>query len=242
MVGIDLKRKLYDKFLFNFLASDEENALDIMEAGRGYVVPGIVSNQFPSIDSAVDKVYELKRVAEVVSVGLGGGGNTDNWKRVLEISAASQPGHLNQPFETASYTKGFLDGHGVSDQLVNALVKPTGQVGKIQLSSGLIMSVEAFIDVAVAVGMESIKMMPVKGAQHLEELVYLTKIAASKGIRGIEPAGGIDASNIGQIFDWIKDIDIEFFMPHIFGSSIDKETGKTIPGKVQEILYVLEGK
>ncbi|MFZ3578023.1 KDGP aldolase [Virgibacillus sp. DJP39] len=237
-----MKRKLYDKFLFNFLASDKENASDIMEAGRGYVVPGIVSDQFYTIDSAVDKVHELKRVAEVVSVGLGGGGNTANWKRVLEIGAAAQPGHLNQPFETSSYTKGFLDGHDVSNQLVNALVKPTGQVGKIQLSSGLIMSVEEFIEVAVAVGIESIKMMPVKGAQHLDELIYLTKTAADKGIRGIEPAGGIDASNIGQIFNGIRGIDIEFFMPHIFGSTIDKQTGKTIPSKVEEILHVSEGK
>lgn len=234
-----MKRKLYDKFLFNFLASDGKNAADVMEAGQGYVVPGIVSDQFSSIESAAEKVRELKTVADTVSVGLGGGGNTDNWKRVLDISAASQPGHLNQPFETASYTKGFLEGYKVPYQLVNALVKPTGQVGEIQLSSGSIINVEEFLEIAVALGIESIKMMPVKGAQHLEELIYLTKKAASKGIRGVEPAGGIDISNISNIIDGIKGIDIELFMPHIFGSTIDKKTGKTIPAKVKEILNVL---
>lgn len=237
-----MKQKLYDKFLFNFLASDAQNASDIMEAGGGYVVPGIVSDQFSSISNAVDKVRELKTVSEVVSVGLGGGGNTDNWKRVLDISVASQPGHLNQPFEMSSYTKGFLDGHNMPNQLVNALVKPTGQVGKIQLSSGSVISVEEFLEVAAALGIESIKVMPVKGAQHLEELVDLTKKAASKGIRGVEPAGGIDASNIREVIYGIKGINIEFFMPHIFGSTIDKKTGKTIPAKVKEILNMLEEK
>lgn len=237
-----MKRKLYDKFLFNFLASDGENAADIMEAGRGYVVPGIVSNGFVSIEDAADKVHELKAVAEVISVGLGGGGNTANWKRVLDISAVSQPGHLNQPFEKASYTKGFLDGHHAPNQLVNGLVKPTGTVGEIQLTSGLIIKVEEFIEVAVALGIQSIKMMPVKGVQHLEELIYLTEKAAGKGIQGIEPAGGIDASNIRDIIDGVRNIDIAFFMPHIFGSTIDKKTGKTIPGKVQEILEMVEVK
>ncbi|MFD1039785.1 KDGP aldolase [Virgibacillus byunsanensis] len=236
-----MENKLYDKFLFNFLARDARNAADIMEAGNGYVVPGIVSDDFASVDEAITRVQELKRVTDTVSIGLGGGGNIENWKKVLEISVGSEPGHLNQPFEKATYSKGFLEGNNIDGQLVNALVKPSGEVGKIQLISGAVMPVEEFLEIAVALGIESIKMMPVKGRFHLEELIYLTEKAAAEGIRGIEPAGGIDASNIKQMIDSVKEIDIEFFMPHIFGSTIDKHTGLTIPSKVNEILNALEG-
>ncbi|WP_188454890.1 KDGP aldolase [Virgibacillus oceani] len=235
-----MQRKLYDKFLFNYLAKDAGNAAEIMEAGGGYVVPGIVSDKFSTPDKAALKVQELKTVTEMVSVGLGGGGDAANWKRVLDISLASNPGHLNQPFETASYTKGFLDGSDVPNQLVNALVKPTGQVGRIQLTSGQVMNAEEFLDLAAALGIESIKIMPVNGDEHIDELIHLTRLAGAKGIRGIEPAGGINASNIRNLVEGVKNIDIEFFMPHIFGATIDKQTGKTIPTKVREILDELE--
>ena len=237
-----LQNKLYDKFLFNFLAKDARNVSDVMEAANGYVVPGIVSDKFNTTQEAASVVKELKTVADIVSIGLGGGGNTDNWKRVLDIAVASKPGHLNQPFESATFTTGFLEGKGVTNQLVNALVQPTGEVGKIKLATtGQIYKVEAFLEIAVSLGIESIKMMPVKGTQHLDELIYLTKVAAEKGIRGVEPAGGIDESNILDIVKGVRDIDIEFFMPHIFGSTIDKETGLTIPNKVKEIYLAVEG-
>ncbi|HAM80069.1 KDGP aldolase [Ornithinibacillus bavariensis] len=234
--------KLYGKFLFNFLAKDQKNAEAVMEAGKGFVVPGITADKFNTVEEAAEKVKELKTVTNMVSIGLGGGGNTANWKKVLEIAAASNPGHINQPFETATYSKGYLDGNGTPKQLVNALIQPTGEVGKIKLAnSGTILAVEEFMEVATGLGIESIKMMPVKGTQHLEELIYVTKVASKKGIRGFEPAGGISASNIKEIIQGVKDIDIEFFMPHIFGTTIDKESGETIPEKVQEILNEVEG-
>ncbi|RHW29917.1 KDGP aldolase [Oceanobacillus profundus] len=237
-----MKEKLYDKFLFNFIARDAANAAAVMEAGSGYVIPGIVSDNYDSIDAATKKVIELKTITDMVSIGLGGGGKTANCRKVLDIAVASDPGHINQPFETAAYTKGFLDGKGTRKQLANALIQPTGEIGKIRLAnSGSIIKVEQFIDIAASLGIESIKMMPIKGNQHLDELIYLTKVAAAKGIRGVEPAGGIDASNIKDIVMGVMAIDIEFFMPHIFGSTIDKITGETIPSKVNEIMEIMEG-
>jgi 2-dehydro-3-deoxy-phosphogluconate aldolase len=237
-----MNEKLYGKFLFNFLAHNRQNAEAVVEAGKGYVVPGITADKFNTVEEAAAKVNELKQVTDVVSIGLGGGGNTANWKKVLEIAVASNPGHINQPFETATYSKGYLDAKGTPKQLVNALIQPTGEVGTIKLAnSGAILRVEEFIEVAAGLGIESIKMMPVKGAQHLDELIYVTKVASEKGIRGVEPAGGISASNIKEIILGVKDIDIEFFMPHIFGTTIDSETGETIPEKVKEILDAVEG-
>ncbi|ALX47798.1 KDGP aldolase [Lentibacillus amyloliquefaciens] len=234
--------KLHDKILFNYLVRDVENTAAVMEAGAGHVVPGIVSDKFASVEDAATKVSEIKTVAKTVSIGLGGGGNTANWKKVLEIAAVSRPGHINQPFETSSYSLGYLDGIGHQKQLVNGLVKPTGEVGKVQLAnSGSVYKVEELMEIASHLGIESIKMMPVSGTDHLEELIYLTKTAQAKGIRGVEPAGGINGANIRKIVSSVKDIDIEFFMPHIFGSAMDKETGKTIPDKVKEVYQEVEG-
>lgn len=66
-------------------------------------------------------------------------------------------------------------------------------------------------------------------------MFYLTRIASAYGIRGVEPAGGINLDNIKQISDGVKGIDIEFFMPHLFGSSIDPKTDETIPAIVKKI-------
>lgn len=230
-----MRDKLYGKFLFNYLAKDMKNAADIMEAGGGYVVPGIASDQYNLINDAIKKVQELKTITKTVSIGLGDGGNTENWKKVLDIAIGSNPGHINQPFETASYTRGFLDGKG-KKQLVNALVNPTGEKGKIQLAnSKKVINVDEFLEIATSIGIESIKLMPVNGIDHLDELIYLTEMASVYGIKGVEPAGGINLNNIKQIIDGVKNIDIEFFMPHIFGSTIDPKTGETIPDAVKEI-------
>jgi 2-dehydro-3-deoxy-phosphogluconate aldolase len=233
-------RKLHDFVLLNFLAKDRENAEEIMEAGNGYVVPGIVASDYPDVEQGIQQVKELKRSAEVISVGLGDGGNPANWEKVLQIAAGSNPGHINQPFERASFAAGYLQAKGL-DQLVNALVVPTGTVGVIKLTSGLEIKVDEFVEMAAAMGIQSIKFMPVNGVAHLAELIYLTKVAAKKGIRGIEPAGGISVENIAELVNAVRGIDIEFFMPHIFGSTIDKVTGKTIPGEVKKIVQKIGG-
>ncbi|MRG84939.1 KDGP aldolase [Salinibacillus xinjiangensis] len=235
-----LKNKLYDFVLFNFLAQDQKNTEEVMTAGKGFVVPGIVASDFDNIDKGASRVKEIKAASDVVSIGLGGGGNPEFAKRVVDIAALSNPGHINQPFDQCAYANGYLAGKGMP-QLVNALVVPSGSVGTVKLPSGLEMKVEELVEIAQAMGIESIKFMPLKGEAHLEELVYLTKVAAQKGIRGIEPAGGISASNIKEIIQAVKDIEIEFFMPHIFGSTIDKETGRTIPAEVEKIMQALEG-
>ncbi|HYK71618.1 MAG TPA: KDGP aldolase [Pseudoneobacillus sp.] len=231
--------KLNDFLLFNFLAKDKENAQEIIKAGEGYIVPGIVSSDFENIEDGVKKVEELKEVTPIVSIGLGDNGNPANWDRVLEIAAGSNPGHINQPFEKSSFSRGYLQGKGI-DQVVNGLVAPTGKVGYVKVS-GLEVKVEDLVDLALSMGIESIKFMPLKGLVHLDELVYLCKVAAEKGIVSVEPAGGISADNIVEIVNAVKDTCLSVFMPHIFGSTIDKETGRTIPEEVAKIVQLVRG-
>lgn len=229
--------KLNDFLLLNFLAKDQDNAAEIMEAGDGYIVPGIVSSDFDTIEAGVEKVKELKEVSPVVSIGLGDGGNPENWEKVLKIASESNPGHINQPFEKSSFSHGYLHGIGL-DQVVNGLVSPSGKVGTVKLA-GVEMKVEDFVGLAISMGVVSIKFMPLKGTTHLEELVYLCRVAAENGIQSVEPAGGISANNIVEIVDAVRETGISLFMPHIFGSTIDKQTGRTLPEQVRKIVNLV---
>lgn len=241
MRGMELKKlnKLDDFLLFNFLTKDKQNAEEIIDAGLGFVVPGIVSSEFTRIEDGIKKVAELKEISSVVSIGLGDNGNPANWEKVLHIAAGANPGHINQPFEKSSYARGYLKAKGIN-QVVNGLVSPAGKVGYVKLS-GVEIRVEDLVDLAVSMGVESIKFMPLKGLTHLEELVYLCKVASEKGIVSIEPAGGISAENIVEIVNAVRDTGISVFMPHIFGSTIDKETGRTIPQEVEKIVSLVRG-
>lgn len=53
-------KKIDDFLLFNFLAKDKQHVEEMMEAGQGYIVPGIVSSDFTSVENGKDKVNELK--------------------------------------------------------------------------------------------------------------------------------------------------------------------------------------
>lgn len=226
--------------MFNFLVKDRENLNDVLNAGKGYIIPGLTAADH-EIEQAIEKVKRFKELISIVSVSLGGNGDVNNWKKALEIAIRSDAGHLNQPFETASFAYGHMAAMKRNDHWINALVAPSGEVGKVKLTSGSVIATEIFVDLVVAMGIPSIKMMPMGGLDHLQELVDLTNIAVRKGVRAIEPAGGIHAGNIGEIVDSVRDCDIEVFIPHIFGSVIDKQTGKTEPVKVSEILHKAGG-
>ncbi|WP_028777192.1 KDGP aldolase [Shimazuella kribbensis] len=227
-------KRLNDFILFNFLAKDVANLQDIIVAGKGYILPGITAQDY-EIEDAVQTINEFKKVVDVVSVGLGGNGNKDNWKKALQIAVLSEAGHLNQPFENASYAMGYLEGKS-KNQWVNALVAPSGKVGTVRLGSGREINTELFVELVKVFGIPSIKLMPVKGLAHLDELIDLTRIAAKKDIQAVEPAGGITEDNIKEIVDGVKNTGIELFIPHIFGSTIHPITKETIPEKVATII------
>jgi 2-dehydro-3-deoxy-phosphogluconate aldolase len=230
-----LTKRLKDFLLFNFLAKDEHNLADILEAGRDYIIPGVTAADH-TVSEAVEKIKTFKKLVDVVSVGLGGNGNVDNWRKALDIAAMSDAGHVNQPFETASFAMGYLEGQKKSTQWVNALVSPSGKKGTVLLPSGKEVNTEWLVEVVKALGIPSIKMMPVKGVTHLDELVDLTKIAAKKGIRAIEPAGGISEENIKEMVSSVQNSGIELFIPHVFGSAIHPATKETIPEKVAKMI------
>lgn len=228
-------KRLKDKFLFNYLVKDLQNLEEIVNAGGGYVVPGVSAANLSFVMETLEQINAFKKISKVISVSLGDHGNPRNWKRVLKIALLANPGHINQPFETSSYTDGYLKGIQ-KPQLVNGLIMPTGDKERVKLPlSNQVIKTEKFMALAKASNLQSIKLMPVKGTEHLEELVHITRLAATYGIKGVEPAGGITVDNIREILLAVKDIDIEFFMPHIFGSAMDPVTMRTNPEIVKQI-------
>lgn len=229
--------KWNDFALFNFLAKDKENGKEVMDAARGYAVPGIVATNYTTAEEAAKAINDLQKTAEVVSVGLGGGGDWNNWRNVLHIARLEPDCHINQPIETAGLTNKLLP-----ETYTNALVRPTGKIGIVKLSSGDEITAEEAVDYCLSAGIPSIKFMSVEGTKYLDELIYLAKVAADKGIYGIEPAGGIGAENIYEITTAIQKTGIPFYMPHIFGKTIDQATGRTKPEEIEKIMVALEGK
>lgn len=226
---------LKGRIFLNFLAQNKKNAEDIVTAGLGSIVPGIVASDFDSAESASVKVNELKSVTDVISVGLGNGGDVSNWKKVVDIAMLSHPGHINQPFEKAAYSKGLLE-TVQTPQYVNALVIPSGKIGIVKLSCGIEMKTQDLCEMAVSMGLKSIKFMPLRGEVHLDELIDLCDKAANAGIKLIEPAGGMGPSNAVEIISKALQTKIPYLMPHIFGSVIDPNTKQTNPFLVQEIV------
>lgn len=235
MITIQTMNKIEGRILFNFLAADLENTQQVMEASGGHTVPGIVSTDFGTAAEAGEMIAQLKKAAPIVSVGLGGGGDLSMWSKVIDIALLSNPGHINQPFHTSAYAQGVLHQAGFP-QYVNGLVAPTGKPGMVKLASGSEMEVELFVELAAMMNIVSIKVMPVKGLEHLDELVYIARAAAKQGIYGIEPAGGIHAGNISELITALLHTDIPLVMPHVFGNTIDPLTGKTLPEKVREVV------
>lgn len=229
------QKKWHDFALFNFLAQDAENAKEVMSASEGYAVPGIVASDFDSAEDAVARLSELKRASNIVSVGLGGGGAFENFRAVLSIAELDRDCHINQPLETAAFAQ-LVDG-----VYANALVRPSGKVGLVRLTTGGTIEVERLVDYCLEHQIPSIKLMSIRGTEHLAELVYLAKVASERGIYGIEPAGGIAWDNIVPIMTDVAETGIPFFMPHIFGATIDKVTGRTKKAEIERIFEQLGG-
>ncbi len=234
MTAIQSMDKWKNSILFNFLTANVEDVQKVVKLTKGYVVPGIVVSNFKNTDEAVFKIKELQTVVDVVSIGLGDNGNVGNFSKVLSVARNCENIHINQPIETAGFAKVLHP-----SIYVNGLVRPSGKVGYVRAIGNELYKIEDVVDACLELNISSIKFMSIEGEKHLDECAYVSEVAAKKGMYGIEPAGGIDASNIRNITDTILSTGISFFMPHIFGSVLDKNTGQIMASKVERLLYAV---
>lgn len=236
-----------DKVAVNLLAGNLENAKEVSKALDGHAIIGVLSKNFKDVDSAVDYTKEFLKELGVVSVGLGAG-DPAQWKMALEIAGRTNPGHVNQVFTTAPYTKGFLINRGYSDTVVNALISPTEDVNKVKITTGPysslgsegVVDVEAALNMLKDTGVDSIKFFHMKGTKYLENLKVVAEASVKIGIPIIEPTGGITVDNFEQIVKVCIDAGCKKIIPHVYSSIINKETGMTEVSMVKEIFEIIK--
>ncbi|QLO44365.1 KDGP aldolase family protein [Citrobacter freundii] len=229
-----------NRVCLNVLAGSKENASDIYAAAEGHVLVGVLSKNYPSVESAVTDMREYAALIDnALSVGLGAG-DPNQSAMVSEISRQVQPQHVNQVFTGVATSRALL---GQSQTVVNGLVSPTGTPGWVKISTGPLssQSADGVVPVATAIallkdmGGSSIKYFPMGGLQCRDEYQAVAEACAQHDF-WLEPTGGIDLDNFTEILQIALDAGVSKIIPHIYSSIIDKVSGNTRPDDVRQLL------
>lgn len=242
----NINNRLYKKRVgLNVLANSVENAKEIYEAAEGYVLVGVLSKDYETVEEAVTamKVYG-KEIDDAVSIGLGGGDNRQ--AAIVAEIAKHYPGtHINQVFPSVGATRANL---GKNDSWINSLVSPTGKVGFVNISTGPTSSAQeekAIVPVKTAIaltrdmGGNALKYFPMKGLSCEDEFRAVAQACGEEQF-ALEPTGGIDKENFEPILRIALEANVPQVIPHVYSSIIDKTTGKTNVMDVRELLGVMK--
>ena len=231
-----------DRVCLNVLAGSKDNAREIYDAAEGHVLVGVLSKNYPDVASAVADMREYATLIDnALSVGLGAG-DPNQSAMVSEISRQVQPQHVNQVFTGVATSRALL---GQNDTVVNGLVSPTSTPGRVKISTGPLSSqvVDGIvpIDTAIALlkdmGGSSIKYFPMGGLACRDEYQAVAEACARNDF-WLEPTGGIDLENFGEILQIALDAGVSRIIPHIYSSIIDKVSGNTRPDDVRQLLAI----
>ncbi|WP_313107446.1 2-dehydro-3-deoxy-phosphogluconate aldolase [Atlantibacter sp.] len=231
-----------DRVSLNVLAGSKENARAIYEAAEGHVLVGVLSKNYPDVASAVADMREYAALIDnALSVGLGAG-DPNQSAMVSEIAREVQPQHVNQVFTGVATSRALLGQH---DTVVNGLVSPTGTPGRVKISTGPLSSktpdgivpIETAIALLKDMGGSSIKYFPMGGLACRDEYQAVAQACARHDF-WLEPTGGIDLANFGEILQIALDAGVSRIIPHIYSSIIDKVSGNTRPDDVRQLLAI----
>lgn len=229
-----------DRVCLNVLAGSKENAKEIYAAAEGHVLVGVLSKNYPDVESAVADMRDYAALIDnALSVGLGAG-DPNQSSMVSEISRHVQPQHVNQVFTGVGTSRALL---GQQETVVNGLVSPTGTVGRVKISTGPlsahapdgIVPVETAIKLLKDMGGSSIKYFPMDGLKCRDEFKAVAE-ACAKHDFWLEPTGGIDLDNYQEILRIALDAGVSKIIPHIYSSIIDAASGNTRPEDVRTLL------
>jgi len=229
----------------NVLACDLENAREVYDASEGHAVIGVLSSQFADVGQGVQEVELWTSFIPAISVGLGAGDPTQYAKAAL-IAAATRSAHVNQTFTGAGFAAGALALAlaGNAHTCINALVSPSGQPGRVIISTGersgqqqpVLADCDSAVCMMLDMGAHAAKFFPMGGEKSLAELKALAESAVRQGMTMIEPTGGIDLANFSVILETCLRAGVPKVMPHIYSSIIDKQSGRTRPEDVANLM------
>lgn len=230
----------HDRVCLNVLAGSHQNAKEIYQAAETYVVVGVLSKNYADLNSAIEDMTKYAdEIDNALSVGLGAG-DPNQSNMVSQIAKVIQPQHVNQVFTGAATSRALL---GQEQTIVNALISPTGQAGKVKISTGplssnypdAIVPVETAIAMLKDMGASSVKFFNMAGLKYREEYQVVAEACASCDFY-LEPTGGIDLDNYTEILKIALTAGVKKIIPHIYSSIIDKATGNTRPEDVKKLL------
>lgn len=225
-----------------FPAKDAENAREVWEAGEGSALVSLEAAKYPDEAAFSAAVSSMLSAVPVLSVALGGGADPKQWGKVMAGGLAGAQ-HLNQPFSTSGFVKGRVSAS--TNSWVNGVVRPTGTPGSVLIEmvdgEAVPLSAADACRLLKESGVDALKFHPARGAEILPEVAAACNSAVTAGIVGFEPAGGIGPDNIVELTRACLATGIPYFLPHIFGSVVDKATGRTKPEAVTAIMRDLRG-
>ncbi|MCI1589947.1 MULTISPECIES: KDGP aldolase [Heyndrickxia] len=230
------------KVIFNVLAKDITNAIDIVKVAGDRILVGLMVKSFPDEQSIINEVKLYKEQHIPVSVGLGAGDPTQ-WKKVADVSVKTIPDHINQVFPASAYTLGRMEEVRSSETIINALIEPSGIPGKVMISTGPnsskwreTVSVGLAASMLADIGVDSVKFYPIDGDQRLDEVAEMVKAATGAGIKVFEPTGGITLENVERIVQTCLENGAQIVIPHLYTSLVDKDSGETRIGDIERLI------
>lgn len=233
-----------DRVCLNVLGGSLDNAKNIVEAAEGFVVVGVLSANYPDVESALTSMREYQKVTgDRLSVGLGAG-NPNYCYAVKEISSVLHPAHINQVVNLVGSTREALK---ENEGWINALISPSGRIGYVSISTGprssneekAIVTIKAAISMIQEVGGNAVKFYPMDGLKSIEEYRLVAKECALANL-GLEPTGGIDLVNFKEILQIAISEGVQKIVPHVYSSIIDKATGETRVTDVKKLLSIIK--
>ncbi|MFV9687858.1 2-dehydro-3-deoxy-phosphogluconate aldolase [Pantoea sp. KXB45] len=231
-----------DRLCLNVLAGSKENAHAIWQAAEGHVLVGVLSKNYASNAAAIADMREYAALIDnALSIGLGAG-DPNQSQMVSEIAAVLQPQHVNQIFTGVATSRALL---GQSQTVVNGLISPTGTPGRVKISTGPrsakqrdgIVPVETAIAMLQDMGGSSVKYFPMGGLQAVAEYRAVAEACAKQDF-WLEPTGGIDLENFGEIVRIALESGVSKVIPHVYSSIIDQASGETRVEDVRQLLAI----
>jgi len=229
----------------NVLAGSAANAKDIFEAAEGYVIVGVLSKNYPTVEAAVEAMNQYgQQIDDAVSIGLGAGDNRQA-AIVTEIAKYYAGSHINQVFPAVGATRANL---GSRESWINSLVSPTGRAGFVDISTGphsaaeaekAIVPVRSAIELVRDMGGNALKYFPMGGLEREQEYQAVAQ-ACGEAHFALEPTGGIDMDNFADILRMALEAKVPQIIPHVYSSIIDKGTGDTNIDQVRELTRIMK--
>jgi len=232
-----------DTLCLNVLAKDIHNAKAIYETMEGHVLIGVLSANYHTVEAACEDIVAYKEAIDgAVSLGLGNG-NPEQWKMVAEIGRDVTVPHMNQIFPAVGYSRAICQS---GKTFINSLVRPTDQVGYVNVATGPLSSnspaanvpIETAIELTREMGGDALKFFPMGGLDSEAAYRKVAEVCAAEGM-ALEPTGGIDVHNFEKIVTIALEVGVKQIIPHVYSSIIDKATGETQLRDVEQLYDIM---